>query len=739
MRATHSALVLSLVALSACRGLDAPGKSKDAFPACCGELGTCVPTSLASEELVSRLGQGECQEAMVCAPKAFVENPNATPDSCRSGDGREGRCLPSCLPEVASQADRLNRESCNDGLLCVPCYDPISGEDSQACRIGKDAPADAAATFEHCAGDSARCVPQDVLLEAVALNDAKRFGKDSCSADASALCVPVDWLGRDGPRADSCHTLGNLEGRCLPTLLPEVAEQSDRLQQESCRSAHLCVPCYDPQTGEDSRACRIGKDEPKEQPRTFATCAQGKGQCLPKRNLSRVLADADLKRLGQDSCATESEALCVPEKWTGPSGARVDHCRLAGELEGRCLPSFLPAVAGQAARLQQRGCETGDLCVPCFDPLTGESSGACLIGSDKPVDKARTFGECCGDLGRCLPKETLLQSLPEQFLEQLSEDSCAKNSDALCVPEKWLGEAGPQVDSCRAAGALEGRCLPSCLPQVTKLRDRLAQETCGGGQLCVPCFDPVTGADSLACRIGRDKPREPARSFAQCCGGEGRCVPEQSLLQSLSAEERARVGAGSCPADSQTLCMPTDWLNSGAPKLKACRVAGDLEGRCMPGCLPEVAARADNLQQRSCDHDELCVPCYDPLTGEDSKACRLGQDRPAEPAQQFEQCCGGAGTRHGLCLPFELLTASQIDDLPVDSCSKPGTRCAPRELIDEPYKLATCSSISTTKGLCMPECFLPAGVRLLIPRGQCGAPHRCAPCSQLDPTLEGCK
>jgi hypothetical protein len=113
----------------------------------------------------------------------------------------------------------------------------------------------------------------------------------------------------------------------------------------------------------------------------------------------------------------------------------------------------------------------------------------------------------------------------------------------------------------------------------------------------------------------------------------------------------------------------------------SCRAPGNIEGRCLSLCLPEVAEQADRLDQRGCDRNERCVPCYDPLTGADTEACRVGTDEPAEEPRAYQHCCGGSGVELGMCMPLELLSAEQIDELPVESCLQPGTRCVPSQLL----------------------------------------------------------
>jgi hypothetical protein len=166
-----------------------------------------------------------------------------------------------------------------------------------------------------------------------------------------------------------------------------------------------------------------------------------------------------------------------------------------------------------------------------------------------------------------------------------------------------------------------------------------------------------------------DSPREGTPASA-CCSGAGICIP--TLFAPVEVAER--LAQDSCSADA--LCAPLVLVASEGAAIDSCRAAGDLESRCLPSCLPEVAQRAARLQQRDCDRDQRCVPCYDPLTGADTGACRNRGDQPREAPRTFERC-GSTPAAQGFCVPLELLSPAQIDVLPVTGCSPPGTRCVP--------------------------------------------------------------
>jgi hypothetical protein len=106
---------------------------------CCGGLGLCTADGFVPAEVAARLGQADCQtDTLLCAPLAWLLDPTNGPPRCRAADGAEGRCLLTCLPEVAPRAAQLSQGACSAGHVCAPCYDPATGEDTRACRFEPD-------------------------------------------------------------------------------------------------------------------------------------------------------------------------------------------------------------------------------------------------------------------------------------------------------------------------------------------------------------------------------------------------------------------------------------------------------------------------------------------------------------------------------------------------------------------------------------------------------------------------
>ncbi|UJR82853.1 Hypothetical protein I5071_49180 [Sandaracinus amylolyticus] len=571
-----------------------PQEPPDMFMECCGGAGSCVPTDLVPEAQREQLGVDTCtEENTLCAPSALID-PTSQPDRCDSIAGVEGRCLPACLPAIGAQADRLSQGSCDAGELCAPCYDPTNGEDTGACRLNGDEPEDPATTFDRCCGGIGACVPSTLVPEA----QRSQLGTDTCE-DEGTLCAPDALIA--GAEPTSCRSLGDAEGRCLPSCLPSIAEQADRLPQSTCTEAHLCAPCYDPISGEDTGACRLNGDMPDEPANTFDRCCGGIGACVP----STLVPEAQRAQLGTDTC-TDAGALCAPDSLI--AGTEPTTCRSIDDSEGRCLPACLPAIGAQADRLSQGTCDAGHLCAPCFDPISGDDTGACRLNGDMPDEPAYTFPNCCGGLGSCVPPELVSPAQRTQL------DSTGCTAPRLCAPDDFTDPTFRPMTCDSIAGA-EGRCLPSCLPAVSSQGDRLPQSTCPATHRCAPCFDPITGAESGACRVNGDMPSEPAFTFPNCCvhdtvGARGRCVPPE--LTTMEQQDALEVASRACAARDgvQQICVPNPFLANPSHEFAQCTppLSAENSGVCVPDCLVE-SWQLPLLQQRTCQTGERCAPC----------------------------------------------------------------------------------------------------------------------------------
>ncbi|MFT3924790.1 MAG: hypothetical protein QM778_19810 [Myxococcales bacterium] len=322
---------------------------------------------------------------------------------------------------------------------------------------------------------------------------------------------------------------------------------------------------------------------------------------------------------------------------------------------------------------------------------------------------------CEGD-ARCVPKLLIEKKAPEMLAKLGSCDD--KN---VCVPDPIIASMGfYKPDSCRSVNDSEGRCMSECLPAVAAQRDILPQAGCATHERCVPCFDPLKGEETGACRLTCDLgPVEPAKTLSPCCGGLGTCVPS-GLVPSDQASLLTR---DSC-VEENTLCAPSVLMDDQAKPSTCSSVAG-YEGRCLPACLPSIAAKASKLPADVCQIGEVCAPCFDPFDGSDSGACRIHGDAPAQPAATFSQCCGELGT----CVPSSLVGADDASRLPKDSCAQADSLCVPKAFLDSSFVPPSCRSLGNSEGRCVATCMLPTEQRSApLPQSSCAVGELCAPC-----------
>jgi hypothetical protein len=587
--------------------------------------------------------------------------------------------------------------------------DASTGGDGGRCTPVE--PTDIASSFKACpadvcpAGDSV-CVPNTVLTS---LNVAASSLALLADCDSSSKCVPTFFVNRQNkfiPK--SCRSLSGVEGRCISSCIPQVADQKDLLPKADCASTELCAPCYDPRTGEDTNACRQGCDEPTEPPPPkFAECCTGKGLCVPAD-----LAGAQASNLGKDSCT--SPLLCAPKELTDPK-FRPKSCSSVGSAEGRCLSTCIPLVSSQIDQLPTAGCTADERCAPCFDPRDCKATGACTVNGDAPADtKCTPFAECCGTKGLCVPP-----ALAGSAAKSLGKDSCS--GDDLCAP-KELTDATYKPKTCSSLNDAEGRCLSTCVPLVSAQASLLPSAGCGQDERCAPCLDPRTCADTGACSINGDKAARGCKQFPACCSDRGLCVSPE-----LAGNQAANLAKDTCATGS--LCAPKE-LTDPTFKPKACQSLGGFEGRCVSNCLGgQVAAQKDRLPTAGCATNEVCAPCYDPISGQDTGACAVNGDKPNGPKQTFTPCCdNGEGTKVGVCIPPSL-AGSQASLLKQDTCAT-DLLCAPNTKARDPsYKFPGCVGLGT--GACVPKCILDSTTAGLLSRVTCGVGEVCAPCAAL--------
>jgi hypothetical protein len=580
-----------------------PNCALPSLPLCTAGMAKCFPKNLAEATVPAEaLAQlADCDATNKCIPSFILERLGKfNAKVCTSLKGAEGRCLSVCIPEIAGQASFLPKADCGDGELCAPCFDPRTGENSSACNQGCDlGPTKDPVVFGKCCGNQGSCVPKS----AVPASDQTQLGKDTCT-DANDLCAP-NKLSAPGYKPLACTSIGGSEGRCLADCIPQVASQASRLKRDVCDAGELCAPCTDPLTGASTGACTRNGDAPTKPPFTFSPCCGTLGHCVP----GDILSTEQKALLGPDTCTGTN--LCAPDILATP-GSKPPACRSLGSAnaEGRCLPACLPSVAARASQLSQGTCSTGNLCAPCYDPITGATTGACDQNGDAPAEPKKVFPTCCGGDGLCIPTPLV----PAAQRPQLGKDVCTA-SDNLCAPKAFT-DASVKPTACTAPGGVEARCLPACLPALQARKDNLRQVTCKATELCAPCYDPITGADTGACTVNGDAPVQPKKVFPGCCPrnsvNRATCVPAELLSQ---AQQDAAPQL-TCAANNE--CVPNLKANNPSAKFPTCTAGIFGAGACVPDCIPSDAQKLF-LSQGTCVAGELCAPCS--LFGASTGSC----------------------------------------------------------------------------------------------------------------------
>jgi hypothetical protein len=426
---------------------------------------------------------------------------------------------------------------------------------------------------------------------------------------------------------------------------------------------------------------------------------------------SELVAADQRESLGQGECP--EQRLCAPQALIDKLAPRP--CVSVAALEGRCLASCLPLVEKQLDILPRSVCAAAERCAPCFDPFSGESTGACsLPGDPGPAGPARGFESCCGGAGYCLPPDLV----PAKQQKSVAQAECDQTQ--LCVPRRVIDALPPT--SCQSIGAFEGRCLPSCLPLVAAQVDRLPRAICGADERCAPCYDPFSGDPSGACSLPGDAgPSQPAGTFASCCGGSGHCLPPELV----ASDQQQNLAPAGC--SEPRLCVPDLFIEQVAPP--SCDSIGGAEGRCLPTCLPLVAAQMDRLPRSSCAADQRCAACFDPFSGAATGACNLpGDSGPKRAPSLFGTCCDLQGAARGRCVPAELVPSDKQALLTSERCGG-SDLCLPATLVPPATSLPACTSDTGAAGACVPTCLLSLTQNLVTTQGSCQGWEKCVPCT----------
>lgn len=376
------------------------------------------------------------------------------------------------------------------------------------------------------------------------------------------------------------------------------------------------------------------------------------------------------------------------------------------------MPDGMPAPMPTRRRVRPGAADEDAGCAPLATPVQFDYAVKCSLTVCPAQDSI------------CLLEANVRLVSPQSTVDMLAR---CEEPGFVCVPTALAGQVGRAVlPSCTSLNGAEGRCVSSCIPLVASQASSLPKDVCTGSDLCAPCFDPRTGEDTLACRQGCDHgPVLPPKPFASCCSDRGLCVPP-----SVSGDDAADLAKDTCADD--TLCAPRE-LTDLAFKPSACASLDGAEGRCISTCIGGgLAKRKALLPTAGCNPEEVCAPCFDPVTGEDTGACTVHGDAPTQPKQLFARCCG---ENVGVCVP-SALAGDEAALLGRDSCAQ-GKLCAPIEKAKDPdYKFPACPDGSN--GACVPACTLNQFIAPILPPGMCADGSVCSPCSLFSASTGAC-
>jgi hypothetical protein len=280
-----------------------------------------------------------------------------------------------------------------------------------------------------------------------------------------------------------------------------------------------------------------------------------------------------------------------------------------------------------------KDCPADTVCAPCVNPLDNKDSGVCSLGgggggggggacsggaaapkaggaASAPTTGAPAGGKCpqvepnldvsgfqaedCGSAMLCIPANLI----PPDEAKILKD--CSKGK---CAPKKSVERGGNYVPkTCKSVLDSEGRCIAAAVPEIAAQGSFLPQADCDADELCAPCFDPRSGADTGACHMATcDAPKQPKTQMTACCSGRGTCVPS-SMVDGVSG---MILQADKCTG-ATPLCAPNELVGSATPK-KCTAAFGLVSGLCVSKCT--IGDLVGGLVQGSCSDDEMCAPC----------------------------------------------------------------------------------------------------------------------------------
>jgi hypothetical protein len=199
----------------------------------------------------------KCPDGTFCTPDDYIATQGKfLVKTCTSLEGAEGRCISTCIPQVAKQIDQLPKDVCMDSERCAPCFNPIDGSDTHACTQGCDMIKNKTPVLFPKCGISAMdstmtprglCVPKTLVPM-----DQQGIPADTCAMDH--LCAPTEKVKDLKYNFPMCTPSGvaalgmkNMAGQAAGCVPPYLAGMNaSLLMMDTCSAGDLCAPCTVP-------------------------------------------------------------------------------------------------------------------------------------------------------------------------------------------------------------------------------------------------------------------------------------------------------------------------------------------------------------------------------------------------------------------------------------------------------------------------------------------------------------
>jgi len=377
-----------------------------AFPTCCDGSARTVPSLLIPPDFATLLLE-KPGDKTVCVPELYATQPEYTPMKCKSLFGLPGACVSKCVAQIGKAPIPMPIDICQGNELCAPCMDPRTRKESGACWMGdlacdptlhgQSACKDWEPTldlnqFQPCCQKNkgkAHCASKDLVP-----GDLVAMLEPCDNGSGGGVCVPDPLLARGGGfTPKKCKSLGGREGRCTSVCVPAVSKDVAMLPVDTCEQDERCAPCFDPRTGENSKACNVGicDQGPSEPSRPFQNCGVGGAAtdwCVPASALPEAMrSNFDNKGCLDAPCQGVDE-LCVPKAIVLQyPNLNLPKCEVGGMAvimgeqfkDGRCASKCMKKVADNAWALSRSTCGQDEICTPCLDPMNnGVPTGICV-------------------------------------------------------------------------------------------------------------------------------------------------------------------------------------------------------------------------------------------------------------------------------------------------------------------------------------------------------------------------